>query len=280
MADQVINAATNLSAIVPEVWSRRSYDVLLAELAFNSLISADYEGDIRDLGDIVNISSFPEFDSGEELAEEGRSDAKAITVTSQQLTVNKRVVKDFIVTRLATLQSLPHMDKLRELAVYAIMKKVHSTIIATIVPSASAPDHSVAYDSATTLALADILEVKELLDAQDVPAANRHMVLGAAQSNDIFNITGFTSSDFMQTGSPLSTGQLPSGLLGFMPHLTTEVGNTSYFFHPTFMTMAMQEGMRVNEYDLGVDGKRGVRVNCDLLWGLKQLDSLRVCTLA
>lgn len=277
--DALMTAGTELSAIVPEVWSQRYYDVLLADLPFNSLVAKDWEGEIADLGDRVNIAQFPEFDDGEELAEDARSDARAITVTSQQLVINKRVVKDFIVTKKATLQSLPHMDKLRELAVYSILKKIQATIIATIIPNAATPDHSIGYTSGTTLALADLLAAKELLDNQNVPAGDRHMVLGSAQTNDIFNITGFTSSDFLLSGSPLSSGQVPASLLGFMPHFTTVAGNVAYLFHKSFMTMAAQQGMDVKQYDLGVDGKRAARVNLDTLYGLKQLDGLRVVTI-
>lgn len=280
MADALMRTSTELSAIVPEVWSSRYYDVLKAELVFSPSMSHDYEGEISDLGDRVNIPSFPEFDDGEELAEDGVSEAKAITVTTQQLVINKRVVKDFIVTKKAILQSLPHMDKLRELAIYAILKKIEKTIIETIVPSAAAPDHQIAYDSGTTLALADLLEVKELLDAANVPGSDRNMVLGSAQTNDIFNIVGFTSSDFLMAGAPLATGQIPAGLLGFAPKMTTLVGNTSYFHHKSFMTVASQQGMDVKEYDLGVDGKRATRVNLDTLYGLKQLDNVRVVTLS
>lgn len=273
-----LRAGTELSAIVPEIWSRRYFDVLLAELPFNSLINKDYEGDIRDLGDTVHISSFPEFDDAVELAEDGAAANSSMTVATQALVINKRVVKDFIVTRLAVIQSLEHMDKLRELAVYAIMKKIQATIIASIVPSAAAPDHSIGYTTGTTLALADMLAAKRLLDAQNVPAADRHMVVGTSQANDIFNITGFTSSDFLLAGAPLSSGQIPQQLLGFAPHMTTAAGNVSTFFHKSFMTMAAQEGVNVNQYDLGNEGKRQVRVNVDTLYGLKQLDALRVVT--
>lgn len=279
MSDQIMTTASNLSAIVPEVWSQRYYDVLLADLPFSSIISRDWEGEIADLGDRVNISSFPEFDEGDELAEDARNDASAITVSGQQLIINKRVVKDFIVSKKAILQSLPHMDKLRELAVYSIMKKIERTIIETIVPSTS-PDQTIAYTSGTTLALVDILNAKELLDNSNVPGADRHMVLGSAQLNDIFNITGFTSSDFLLTGSPLQSGQVPAQLLGFAPHFTTLAGNVAYLFHKSFMTMAAQQGMDVKEYDLGVDGKRATRVNLDTLYGLKQLDGLRVVTIS
>jgi hypothetical protein len=279
MADEVMTTATELSVLVPQVWSRNYYDVLLASLPFNSVISRDYEGDIQNLGDTVRISQFPEFSDAEELAEDQKADADSITVTQQNLVINKRVFKDFILSNKSIIQSLPAMDKLKDLAIYAINKKIQKTIIATVVPNAAAPDHSIAFDAGTTLALADLLEAKELLDDQDVPMMDRHLVLGSEQLNDIFNITGFTSSDFLISGAPLQTGELPPSLLGFMPHFTTEVGDVVYLFHSSFMTMAPQQGMNVKEYDLGVEGKRALRVNLDTLYGLKQLDGLRVVTI-
>jgi len=280
MSDQIHTAAAELSVIVPQIWSARYYDELLASLPFNSIISRDYEGEIANLGDTVKISTFPEFSDALELAEGAKADADAVTVTQQSLVINKRTFKDFIITNKAQLQSLPAMDKLRELAIYAIQKRQQAVIIAAIVPSASAPDHTLAYDSGTTLALADLLEAKELLDNQDVPMSDRHMVLGAAQTNDIFNVTGFTSSDFVLGGSPLTTGEIGQSLLGFSPHLTTTVGNVAYLFHRSFMTMAAQQGLTVGVYDLGSEGKRAARVNVDTLWGLKQLDNKRVVTLS
>jgi len=171
---------------------------------------------------------------------------------------------------------------LRDLAVYSIMKKIESTIISTTVPSASAPDHQIAYDSGSTLALADVLEAKELLDQQDVPLANRHMVMDAPQYNDVYNITNFTSSDFLtaNANAPSQTGELPPMLVGFMPHLSTLASATTYAFHSTYLTMAMQGGMNIAQYDLGVDGKRAMRINVDVLYGLKQLDDERVVTIS
>jgi hypothetical protein len=277
--DAMHRTSDEVSVIVPEIWSRRYYDVLLAELPFNSVISRDYEGEIQALGDRVLISTIPEFGDADELAEDAAGVAEAVTVTQQSLIINRRVYKDFIVTSKAQLQSLPFVDKLRELAIYSINKKIQAIIISLTVPNAAAPDHSIAFDSGTTLALADLLEGKELLDDQDVPMANRHMVLGSAQLNDIFNITGFTSSDFITSGAPIQTGQLPPALLGFQPHFTTLVGNVVYLFHSSYMTMAAQQGLAVKEYDLGVDGKRATRVNLDTLIGVKQLDGLRVVTI-
>lgn len=280
MANQIMTAQTELSAIVPEVWSQRFYDVLLNELPFAALISRDYEGEIQALGNIVNIATIPEFSDATELAEDAAGDADAVTIATQQLVINKRIYKDFIVTNTARLQSLPFVDALQEMAVYAVNKKIDAIIASNIIPSASNPDHQIAYDSGTTLQLSDILEAKELLDKANVPMSDRHAVMGPAQANDIFNITGFTSSDFVLAGSPLTTGELSQKLVGFMPHMSNAVGNTSYWFHRSFFAMAVQQGLNIREYDLGGTGLRATRVNVDVLAGFKQLDGKRVVSIS
>lgn len=278
--DQLERAGTELSVLVPKKWSSKYYDVLLSELPMGDTISRDYEGEIQGLGDTVNVSQFPEFGDAVEMAEDQRNDAAAITAVQIQLVINKRIAQDFIITKTAMLQSLPAMEKLKELAIYSIMKKIQSLIISLIVPSASAPDHTLAYTSGTTLALADALAAKELLDAQDVPLVNRHLCFGAAQMNDLFNVTGFTSTDFGVSNAPLINGGLPSQILGFKPHFSSLFGNTSYWYHSSFFQMAAQQGMDVKQYDLGSEGKRAQRINCDTLLGMKQFDNTRVVTIA
>lgn len=277
MANEFMTTGAEVSAIVPEQWSSKYYDVLLAELPFSSLISKEYEGEISNLGDTVNIATIPEFADATELPEADAADADSVTVGSQALVINKRIVKDFIVTNKALLQSIPFVEKLKELAIYSIQKKIQALIISLTVPSA-APDHTLSAVTPGIYALADVLAVKELLDNQNVPQSDRHLVLGAGPLNDIFNITGFTSSDFVASGSPLASGQLPAQLVGFMPHFTTVVGSTVYAFHSSYFTLASQTGLNVAEFDLGVEGRRAKRINCDTLLGLKQLSGLRVTT--
>lgn len=278
MADQVMTAGTELDGIIPEVWSAAFYPTLKEKMVFASAVSHDYEGEISALGDIVNINSFPQFDLAQEILEDERADADAVTASKQQLTINKQLVKDYVITKKAMRQSLEHQNALRDLAMHSILKKMQAIIIANIAPSTSSPDHVITYDSGTTLALADILEAKELLDGSDVEEMARQMVVGAAQYNDLFNISGFTSRDYIPSGSPVTEGAIKTDVMGFKFNWTSEAGSTSYFFHPLFLTMAVQQNPEVKVYDLGVDGKRAERVNMDVLFGVKQLSNLRVVT--
>lgn len=281
MADQVMRGSTELAAIVPEVWSAAWYPTLLEALPFNDSVARDYEGDIRALGDIVNITTWPQFDEAQVIQEDQRVDAQAITAQNIQLTVDKQVVQDYIVTDRARVQSLEHANKLRDLAFFSIMKKMQSLIIADIVPSAAAPDHQIPYDSGTTLQYADILEAKELLDLQNVvDAGQRVMILDAPQWNDLLNITGLTSRDFIPTGSPTTSGQPPAQIVGFNPRLTTEASGVSYFFDPIFLELAVQRNLEVKVFDQGVEGKRSQRVNSSILFGLVQASDLRVVTVS
>lgn len=280
MADEVMLASSETSAIVPEFWSSAWYPTLLEKLPFNSSVSRDYEGVISALGDTVNISSIPQFDLAVEIQENEKVDADSTSISGQQLVINKQLAKDYIITKKALKQSLDAQMALRDLALHSILKKMQSIIVAAIVPSASNPDHAIAYDSGTTLGLADILEAKELLDNADVEEMGRQMVLGAAQYNDLFNITGFTSKDFVPAGSPLSSGAVTLPVLGFEVKWTSEAGNTAYLFHPLFMQMAVQQQPQVSVYDLGGEGKRATRVNMDVLFGIKQCSDLRVVTIA
>lgn len=279
MADALHRVSSELSVLTPELWSSNYYDALLANLPMADTLSRDYQGEIQSLGDTVNVSQFPEFGDAVELAEDQRNDAASITVSQIQLVINKRVAQDFIITNTAMLQSLPAVNKLQELAIYSIMKKIQALIIALIVPSASNPDHAIAFDSGTTLVLADLLEAKELLDAADVPMSNRHLCFGAAQMNDLLAISSFTSSDFVASNAPLINGNLPSQIVGFMPHFSSLFANTVYLYHSSFFQIAAQQAMNVTQYDLGVDGKRAQRINCDTLLGMKQFDNQRVVTI-
>lgn len=277
--DQVMTKGTELDGIVPELWSAKFYPTLLEKMVFADSVSRDYEGEIQALGDIVNINDFPQFDVAEEILEDQKADADSVTANKQQLTINKQLVKDYILTKRGERQSIDAGNQLRDLALHAVMKKMQQIIIAEIVPSASAPDHAIAFDSGTTLALADILEAKELLDGADVEELGRVMILGAAQQNDLFNITGFTSRDYIPGGSPLVDGAVSTPVVGFQMKWTSEVGNVAYLFHPLFLTMAVQQAPDVRVYDMGVDGKRAKRVNLDVLFGVKQLSNLRVVTI-
>jgi hypothetical protein len=279
MANNPITTVTN-TAIVPQLWSANFYQNLRVKLPFIDSVSTEYQGEIKALGNQVNISTIAEFTDATELAQGAYADAEAVSTSNQALIINKMTHKDFSVTTEAELQSLPFVDTMRDAAMYSILKRMQAVIIGDIVPSAATPDHQISYDSATTLALADILEVKDLLDLQNVDEDLRVGVVGSSQANNLLNVTGFVSRDFIPAGSPLTSGKIETPVCGFMIKSTTAVGNTSYWFHPSFLTMAVQKELGIKVADLAVLGGRGYRVNTEVLWGLRQLSNIRIASLS
>lgn len=280
MADKYMRASDEMAVLIREMWSAAFYPTLLATLPFADSIGREYSGEISGLGDTVNVSSFPEFDEAEDISEAQAVDADAVTVAGTPIVINKQVAKDFQITKKAQQQSIEAMNALRDLALYSIMKRMNSLIIADLVPSAATPDHQIAYDSSTTLALADIIEAKGLLDLQNVERSGRVMIPGVLQENNLFNITGFVSRDFIPAGSPLASGEIQTPVLGFQVKPTTTAGTNTYLFHPLVMQLAVQQMPDVRVYDRGGEGIRAMRVNMDVLFGIKLMSNVRAVLLS
>ena len=274
--DEQMLVDAEFSAVVPEIWSTSWYPTLLERMPWAGSIGRDYEKDIQALGDTVNITIFPQFPEARDLPEGQRNDAQKITLGNSQLLINKQTVQDFIVTARSEKQGMDVQTKLMDLAFFSIMKKMQKNIIAAVAPSAAAPDHVVPYASGTTLGLADWIEVKGLLDAQNVNEQGRKAILDSPQLNNLFNISGFMSRDFVPTSQAMQTGAIATPVLGFEVLWTTVADGVSTFFSPEFLQIAVQENPSPKIFDLGGDGQRAKRVNMTVLYGIKQVDNLRV----
>lgn len=277
MSDEQMKSTAELDAINPEIWSSAWYPTLLENLVWMDSVAFDYQGEMSQRGDRVNITNFPQFGDAVDLAEGSRVDAASLSPTGQQLVVNHEVAQDFIVTQKAIIQTLEAQEKLREHAFFSILKKIDQILFADVAPSASAPDHLTSYASGTTLALADFLDAQEALNTANVPdMGQRTAVIGVAQNSDLFNIAGFVSRDFVPNANALSSGAITSPVLGFRVKFTTMVGNTSTFMDPAFMQVAVQQNPSPEVFNLGVNGIRAYRTNMTVLFGNKQCSNVRV----
>lgn len=274
--DEQMTVDTEFSAVVPEIWSASWFPTLYERLPWNASVGRDYENAIQALGDTVNITIFPQFPEARDLPEGARNDAQKISLQNAQLLINKQTVQDFIVTARSERQGMDVQQKLMELAFFSIMKKMQKNIQATIAPSVASPDHVVPYASGTTLGLTDWIEVKGLLDGQNVSEFGRKAILDSEQLNNLFNISGFMSRDFVPSSQAMQTGAITTPVLGFEVAWTTMADGVSTFFSPEFLQIAVQENPVPKLYDLGGDGQRAKRVNMTVLYGIKQVDSVRV----
>lgn len=278
MADAIITAAGTTTAIVPEMWSSVFTQNLSASVVYNPLIRRDYEGDISAMGDTVNMPTIADV-TALNLADGAKGDASTISASVTALVINKRAYVDFLVSSEAKLQSVPFTDNLRDLGVAALARKIQADIITAIAPSTSAPDHTIAYDTANTLADADLLEIMDLEKTANWPETGRHMITGGAQYNDLLGISKFYDKTLAGVTN-ISSGETLAPVYGHAIKWTTANGNSTHLFHDTFMQMAIQQALNIAVFDPGVNGQRGFRINMDILYGIKQVHSDRVITLS
>ena len=278
MANQIILATGDVAAIVPEIWSGLFTINLNDAIVINSLISRDYENEIKTLGDTVKIPSIADVVAGN-LNEGAAGESQGISASTTDLIINKRTFVDYEITDQAQLQSVPFTEKIRTLAFAAIMRKIQDDLFADVAPSTSAPDHTLDYNSGTTLADVDLLAALDLAEDANWPAEGRHTVTGARQKNDVVAITKFADKDTNLGSSPSAMGQITEPIYGDNFQWTTAAGSTTFKFHESFMQMAVQKELQVKLFDKGVTGERADRLNIDILWGNKQIHNDRVVTI-
>ena len=69
-------------------------------------------------------------------------------------------------------------------------------------------------------------------------------------------------------------------IVGFEPKFTSIASAVTYLYHPSFLTLAIQQSLNIEVSSMAADGVRGTRVNVDLLAGVAQLDDVRVVTIS
>lgn len=152
-------------------------------------------------------------------------DAQAVTLAVDTLVLDQYKVVQFLVEDIADLQSKVNtvQEGVRQvgadLASEMDQKLINDIEAGT---SASSPDHRVAYVGATLLAKADILAARELLNIQNVPLADRSLLVSPGSEADILNISEFTRVDESGGSAALRNGQIGK-LFGFDVLVSSQV---------------------------------------------------------
>ena len=272
-----VSGVSELANLIPEIWSPLIYAELRNQLMIADVFNHDYEGEIRNMGDTVRVNTILA-PSGQILTDDKQSfETEAFQVTQQSITVNKRAVAAFEFTDLAQLQSMAFEQDAREALVYALRKQIETSVLAALIPSASAPNHQIAPASASDLAAVDVATMRTLLSLAKVPKMNRYLFLDPNYYGDLLNKTTFTSSDFIQNNGAVSSGEFASPLYGFRiaesDFLGTDIG---YAIHPSALTMVMQQSLRMKISDLHGQKNFGYVMSADLVFDYKLMDNTRI----
>jgi len=262
------------SPIVPTIWSKEFYEELRPQLGISALISNDYEGEISQLGDKVKVQQLLTPGRAQILTSDNEAYSTQIpTFANIDLEVNKRAIYPVDVTDWAKYQANPkYQDEIRKIIAHEIARALDQAILDEI-----APGSSIGGQAAMSKAL--FAQASRVLSLNNVPNDGRRIALiDEYYLEDLIQVNELLSRDYATTGSAFLTGKLKDPIYGFQIYVTNLLDKeNAYFFHPSFMQIAIQQGADYKEIDLeGNTNIVAMRVRGMNLFGLKQFDANRV----
>jgi hypothetical protein len=265
---------TNLAQVTDQIqkyWSPRFTKELRESLLLGSLVSKEYDGEIKQGGDTVRVSQV-QAPAGELLDVGVNADSfnsELLQTVKVDIVANKRAVASYKFADLVDIQSMidknnPEvMDALR----FALAKQVNDYLYSLAIPSASAPDHiinSVSSFSATTLGT-----LRTNAGVAKWPQDGQWFgLMGSGYYVDMLGVTALTSTDFGANDTPVISGQQALPRYGFkMLEDNSRASQYALFFHPSFMNYVSQSSVSVKISDRHALGEFGYIMSVDLIFG-------------
>lgn len=265
---------------VQDSWSPLFAKELRETLLLPSLVSRDYQGDMKSMGDTVKVSQI--------IAPEGSTltvGTDANTFTTEQLTmsqVNIQVTKRFVAAvefeDLVMLQSqLGAQDsEIRKALFFAMEKQLNNYLFSLVAPSTSAPDHTITGVSDFTSAqLASVrLLASKAKWTKDKPWIG---LLSPQYYSDCLDDAVLANSDYTNAvDSPVVSGFIARQRFGFnlfednsagINSLSSDDDDQALFFHPDFLLFVMQREPQILISPLHATKKFGFVMSVDMLGG-------------
>jgi len=266
-----------LSPIIKEVWASKFYKDLEVELGVSQYVNRDYEGEVNTWGDTVHIPEVTSDTDAEILTSDNQPYNDGETAVGNiDLIIQKKAVKSIKITDWARYISNPaYQDQVRNKIRYKIMKKMEESLISGMV--ATTNDDS----GNASIAITDFTTVRKTLNDSNVPNdGTRVCFMGSTYMKNLLDENEVISKEYFATegDSPLIDGMIKRKVYGFKIIESNLFGaQEAYFWHPSFMTLAVQKGASYKEMDLEPATKvPSVRIRSDMLFDWKLMDELRL----
>lgn len=226
-------------------------DVLSANMVVGPTLT-DFSSMVGPGMDTLKYPKFSNF-SVSTKSENTAVDAQVNAFTADTLSLNRHKVIQFLIEDIVELQSKVNMlQAYAKQAAIDLGVELDQFLLDTLEGgvSTSAPDHKVAY-AGSTIAAADILGARKLLNEAKVPMEDRYLVISPAQEAALLAISAFTSAADFGSREPIVNGQI-GRLYGFnvlMSQLAEDAKSMAY--HKSAVIWARQLSPRVQQfYDL------------------------------
>jgi len=168
--------------------------------------SAEVSKGVKTL-DIGRRSGF----TAETKAEGTEYSAQKFTWTADTLSINKQKGVYTELTTKASNQSMVDQEmEILKGSAQALVNQLEADVFAELIKvSASAPDHVIAFGTASTIALSDILEARKLLRVQNVPMDNNmFLAINPAQEAQLLALEQFIDASRYSNADAIQNGEL------------------------------------------------------------------------
>lgn len=272
-ADQIAN-------MIPTVWSPLLYQELRHKVAYLNIFSRDYEGEIKEKGNTVKVNQI-KAPTGEILTDDKATfNPEELEVGQFEITADRRAVASFEITDLAKLQSLEFQMEVANALVHSIQMQMERDIQSILIPSAAAPDHTLAALIGANFDVTDVVALRNLLAEAKVPfGEDTYLALGSTFYGSLLTKGMVVGSDYGSIND-LMSGEVKK-LSGFkvFEHII-ENAQKAVAFHKSAAQVVTQTQVNVKVSDLHSQKKFGYLVSADIVYGRKLADSKRIATLA
>lgn len=270
MADQ-ITTVDEVDVTIETLVSTKVQEVLTSEAIMPPLVS-DFSDQVGPGMDTVDIPRFGNFTVQTKI-KGVRVDAQTNAFSADSLLLDQHKVIQWLEEDIASLQSkINFTQNYVEQAAMDLAAEMDLKILNDLEAgvSTAAPDHKRAYAGAT-IAKADVLLARQLLNDQKVPQAGRSAVISSAQEASLLAISEFVRIDESGSSEALRNGRI-GRLFGFDFYMKPDAEDAkSMFFHKTAIAFARQMAPRtLSQMDLE---NLSMRYSLDHIYGSKILDS-------
>lgn len=268
-------SVTDLNAVeklVQKFWSPIFMPELKAGAKLPSLVSRDYEGEIKSQGDTVKVSQLVIPDADERTgADIDTFESSELGVVQVEVKADKRIVVAIEVTDLAKLQSqLQSKDsEIRSGLLQSCIRKLNASLYGLVAPSSSNPDHLI--NSVTDFNATQAGQAR-MRAAQAHWMKNKpwYGALDPSFYNDMLNAQTLVSKDNGAEDAPLIGGEFANKRFGINWFEDDSLAvDQAIIFHPDFLYLCMQTQPKFELSSLHSQKKFGYLLSVDFLYGAK-----------
>lgn len=258
---------TEVQDLVQKVWAPLAMDELRAKMLLGSLVNREYEGQIRQKGDTVQVSVINKV-AGERktIGTDAMSfTPTALTTTKVDVKADTLFIASVEIDDIVDIQSQidKQNPKLREAIVYGLMEQVNKHLYAAVAPQAS---HQI--QSTASIGNSELLSVRTLA-AKAKWAEGWYGLVSPTYYTDLLSATNIVSSDFVQD-KPVQAGVIGSKRYGFNLFEDNGLGDDkAVFFHPDFLLYVMQTDVEFKISDKHANKELGYILSAHFYGGCK-----------